>query len=254
MRLTRIYTPQPLAKGEQLTLESASAHHLARVLRAQVGDAILLFNGSGLEHHARIDVIGKNTLAVLVGEPILQSRAPLRRICLYQGLPRLERFDLIIQKAVELGASQIVPILTQHCQTSARQAQKKLPHWQQVVISASEQCWRSELASISLPMAFKDAIAARDQSALHLFFDVPLEIDGTLIAPAQDLAQILTALPEGKAIHIWIGPEGGFSKEEAQLAASLDFAFISLGKRILRTETAAISALALCQYLAGDLH
>ena len=250
MRLTRVHVNAPLASGAVVALPAEAAGHLVRVLRLKAGDALRLFNGQGGEFDANIDSIRKHDATVRVGahHPI-ERESPLQ-VTLLQGIARGEKMDLILQKATELGVTSVVPVNTQRSSVKldATTTARKQEHWQGVLVSACEQCGRNRIPALA-PAASLSAAVAADQSQLKL-----------LLEPDADSASLKTlhaaafhTAMRNPTISLLIGPEGGLDPAEVQLARQAGFVSCQLGPRVLRTETAALAALAALQALAGDL-
>ena len=240
MRSTRIYLDRDLAPGLELCLSRAAFHHAINVLRHPVGVVLSLFNGDGREYQAQLIAIARKEAAVRVlssSEPAVES--PLRTT-LVQAVIKGDRMDYALQKAVELGVSQIRPLFTEHAGACPGQGrlQKKIQHWTRVIVSACEQSGRTRIPPLLTPLDSAEAIAA-------------LEGPGVLLAPSA--RSPLGSVPTGRDITVFIGPEGGFSATELALAADRGIAVATLGPRILRAETAAVAALTILQSLWGDL-
>lgn len=238
MALARFYLPTPLSCGS-CQLPPATAHYMTRVLRLATGAQIQLFDGSGQEWLAQIASIGKKEVTVELLEPLPGLPASQLRVHLGQALSRGERMDWAIQKATELGASEITPLLTSHCEVrlNAERAAKRLEHWQQIAISACEQCGRSELPLIHPVTPLADWLAGLQQ-------DLKL-----LLHPQ---AQPFASYQPPGSLALLIGPEGGLSQDDLDCATKHGFNGVSLGPRVLRTETAPVAALAIAQLLWGD--
>lgn len=238
MGYQRFYVAQPLSLGEH-ELPEQTAHYMARVLRLDVGAQVQVFDGSGDEFIANLTRVGKKSVTVQLTEKIAGLAESPLKIHLGQGLSKGERMDWAIQKATELGVTEITPLLTEHCEVrlNKERAEKRLEHWQQVAISACEQCGRSRVPVIH-PMQ-KLATWTESQAA---------ELKLVLHPQAQPFAHY--AAP--KDLALLIGPEGGLSVGEIEQALSQGFQAVSLGPRVLRTETAPIAALAIAQHLWGD--
>ncbi|MDX5371705.1 MAG: 16S rRNA (uracil(1498)-N(3))-methyltransferase [Pseudomonadaceae bacterium] len=239
MRLSRFFIDAPLSLGQH-QLPEAQAHYIGRVLRHAVGDAVQLFDGSGLEYLGELIEVGKKAVRVELREQLPgQAESPLR-IHLGQGLSRGERMDWAIQKATELGAAEITPIVSERCEVRLKdeRADKRLAHWRQVAISACEQCGRSVLPLIHPPLelsAWLQGLEAELKLVLH-----PVAEPWVGHTPPRSLAFL-------------IGPEGGLSDGEVTQAQAAGFHAARLGPRVLRTETAPVVALAVAQQLWGDL-
>lgn len=245
MRLTRLYVAQTLTTGRTLTLAGSAASHLTRVLRARAGEPLILFNGEGGEYAARIlgQAGGKVTVEVGVHEAS-ERESPLM-LTLAQGVARGERMDLVVQKATELGVARLVPILSERSvvRLTAAQAQRKLEHWRAVAVAACEQSGRNRLPQIAAPQALHEFLAAeRATEAASL---------RVLLCP--DGARQLSELPRSSSASVLVGPEGGLTAEERERALAAGFLALRLGPRVLRTETAALAAVALVQRELGDL-
>lgn len=242
MTQSRIYTSQSLVVSQKVELEKAASHHLLRVLRMRKGQSIVLFNGDGRELIGSIISTDEGKVVVdLLQEQLPEVESPIH-IHLAQGVSRGERMDFVMQKAVELGVSEITPIITERCNVKldAKRWQKKCQHWLGVIISACEQSGRCCIPKLHEPIKYHEFLQ-NEHSALKLICD-PHDADGLKI----------------KRDHIsscclLIGPEGGFTELEVSSAHSNGFDSIKLGPRILRTETAAMVALAVVQSQIGDL-
>jgi len=241
MRLPRIYHPAPLALGDHAELSDDAANHIARVLRLPVGAPLILFNGAGGEFAAVIGAIDKRCVLVEIGAFHDKEREPPLPLWLAQGISRGERMDYTIQKAVELGVSRIIPLFTEHCgvQLDGERLAKRVKHWQGVVIGACEQCGRNRIPQVDMPVTLAQWLAAPGKG-LRLVLDPDAE---------HSLAQL--PAPAGP-VTLLIGPEGGLSDREIALAKQSAYLGLRLGPRILRTETAAVAALAALLGVWGD--
>ena len=238
MRLSRFFTDTPLSLGEH-ELPEAQAHYISRVLRMAEGDALQLFDGSGQEFRARLVEVGKKRVVVQIDESFAgQVESPLQ-IHLGQGLSRGERMDWAIQKATELGVSEITPIFSDRCEVRLKdeRADKRLMHWRQVAISACEQCGRSRVPVVHPPQLLADWLK-QTQAQLKLVL--------------HPVAEPLLSHSKPATLAFLIGPEGGLSDAEVDQAKGEGFHAARLGPRVLRTETAPVVALAVAQQLWGD--
>jgi len=228
--------------GEIITVTGQTAHHVIQVLRLRPGANVSLFNGNGVEREAVLLDGNRTRLRLEVGGSIETIAESSLTITLAQGIARNDRMDFILQKSVELGVSGIQPLWMQRSQTrvSGERLGKRLGHWQGVIVSACEQCGRSTLPELYDPVDYKAWITRQNHSSLRL-----------MLQP--DSAQTLHELPPpaGEVVII-VGPEGGLNSEEQRLADASGYTGIRIGQRILRTETAAISALAGMHTLWGD--
>lgn len=242
MRQSRVYTEQPLLPAGSIELEEPASHYLARVLRLSEGDPLILFNGDGRDYLAEISGIRKKRVLVRV----LESKDPANesplKINLVQAICRGERMDYVLQKATELGVSSIQPLKSQRVEVrldETRQA-KRMVHWQRVVISACEQSGRALVPAVHTPLSLPEWMASADAPPR-------LVLDPFSESRLSDLS--VTA----SSISILVGPEGGFTGEEMAKARARGVIPVSLGPRVLRTETAGPAAIAVVQAKAGDL-
>ena len=243
MRLTRIHTEEPLGTGKRCLITGSAANHLVRVLRLGVGADVTLFDGTGGEYAARIESIKKDSVAVDVGAHAATERESPLAVSLAQGVSRGERMDWVVQKATELGVGRIIPLITARSvvRLDARQAQRKFQHWKGIAVAACEQCGRNRLPELATPVDLMEFLGG-DAS------DGDLRL---LLSPRGRMR--LSAVNSSRSIILLIGPEGGLAPQEREAALARDFVEMRLGPRILRTETAAIAALAALQQAFGDL-
>ena len=242
MRLNRVYCATPLTPAERVTLRGNAAGHISRVLRLRLGEQLTLFDGTGGEHSARIESAGGSTVTVTLLEHITVERESPLTLTLAQGISRGERMDWVVQKATELGVTRIVPLLTERSvvRLDEKQARKKKEHWSGVCLAACEQCGRNRLPQLEDPQELSAFLAA-DPGPTKL-----------LLSPQGEPR--LPALPkDAPAVTVLIGPEGGLAPAEQQAALAAGFIPVRLGPRVLRTETAAVAALAVIQREFGDL-
>ena len=242
MRLTRVYVEQPLVAGKSCVLEGSAANHIMRVLRLRDGDALTLFDGRGGEYSARITGFRRDSVQAEVQEHRDVERESRLDLTLAQGISRGERMDWVMQKATELGVARIVPVITERTvvKLDARQGERKVEHWRAIVIAACEQSGRNRVPDVAAPRAFHELLRKDEHAGRKLLLS-PL---GTLNARDLTLAGAATLL---------VGPEGGLSQDEQELAIGAGFEQVRMGPRVLRTETAAIAALAILQHDFGDL-
>ena len=241
MRIPRVYSPQSISIGDRIQLESGPARHLTSVLRMTTGQEIVLFNGQGGEYSGQLVETRKGFAAVQINAFAAVDRESPLSIHLAIGISRGERMDWIVQKATELGVKEITPLFTQRCEvklTGDRLA-KKIHHWQQVAISACEQCQRNRVPTINPAVA----LAHWDQQ--------PQDLKLVLHHRTTNRLQAIQSTPQ--SICLLIGPEGGLSNQEMATATHLGFQPLALGPRVLRTETAPLAAISLLQGQWGDL-
>lgn len=233
-----------MINGGDVVVEGDRARYLGRVLRLRIGDEITVFNGEGPEWPAVIESMTKSTATLRIGnEREAGTESPLN-VHLVQGISRGERMDYVVQKATELGVSRITPVLTEYgvVKLDDVRAAKRREHWEHVAASACEQSGRTRPPLVDAPITLKAWFGARAADA-----DVDLVLQPGAVTP---LAAVTA--PNGW-ICILIGPEGGFSPGEYEDAGLAGFRAVSLGPRVLRTETAAAAALAIMQSAWGDL-
>ena len=235
--MPRFFCPQPLAAGLIVDLPDSVAHHL-HVVRQQPGDVLKLFNGEGGQYRATLIEVGKRRASASV-DAFEPAEAELGyAIMLAQALPEAAKMDWIIEKAVELGVAAVVPLAARRCVTrlSGERAEKRHAHWQGIIVAASEQSGRNRLA----------ALAPLEDFAKWLARPVPAPASRLLLSPrgTETLAAWAGARAE-QDVTIMVGPEGGFSPEEEDAAIAAGAVPITMGPRVLRTETAALAAAAM---------
>lgn len=246
MRLTRVFVDAPLAEGAQLPLPSGPAQHLARVLRLAAGDGLVVFNGSGGEYAATIEAVHRDQVSVRLGTHQAVERESPLATTLLQGIARGEKMDQILQKATELGVSTVVPVMTMrsNVRLDTDSIPRKQEHWRGVVAGACEQSGRNRVPRVAPPAPLAAALASTS-AELKL-----------LLAPDADAAPLGSLLAPGKppgSIALLVGPEGGLDATEIRAAEQAGFLRCLLGPRVLRTESAALAALAALQFAIGDL-
>ena len=252
VRLTRVYVAAALNPGSMVELPPDTASHLAKVLRARSGDELILFNGDGREFDGAIEAVRGSRVSASVGEGREVHRESPLAITLVQCVPRGDRMDFIVQKATELGVARIVPVLSQRSvvRLDAGQAESKAIHWRAVAVSACEQCGRNRLPAIETVRPLLGYLG--DAAA------------GTgprwVLEPQSGPQPRSTAHDAGREApgavsdaRIAIGPEGGFESDELEAFRVTGFSQVSLGPRVLRTETAAIAAVVWLQARFGDM-
>jgi 16S rRNA (uracil1498-N3)-methyltransferase len=244
MSFTRLFVKHRLSAGADIRLDADKARYLGRVLRLRSGDVLSVFNGEDGEFHATLTSIARDSAIAHVVSPIQTSTESPLKIHLVQGISRGERMDLVIQKATELGVKRITPVLTEYgvVKLNRDRAGKRRDHWQGVAESACEQSGRIR------PPLIDDVVG------LNAWFGERPTEPGTDLVLRPGAIDTLAAMraPDTKLCFL-IGPEGGFSDPEYEDAQLAGFQPVTLGPRILRTETAAIATIAIAQSLWGDL-
>jgi 16S rRNA (uracil1498-N3)-methyltransferase len=244
VRLIRVYVAGPLAPAARVQVTGAAAAHITRVLRLVAGDAVTLFNGDGHDYPARIVDIrgGVVTAAIADAAAAARPESPVA-VTLVQGIARSERMDLVVQKATELGVSSIQPVITARgvVKLNADSAAKKLAHWQGIAIAACEQSGRARLPTLAAPLSLDDWLQRPARAGV-------LRVQ---LAPGATVA-LARAAAGASAIELLVGPEGGLDPTEQEAAERAGYRACHLGPRVLRSETAALAALAVLQATAGD--
>lgn len=242
--MTRIYFPQAIPEHGECRLAPDKAHHLLHVLRLQAGDAVTLFDGRGAEYAATVARVARTGVTLNVGERTGVDRESPLAVTLAQAISSGERMDYTVQKAVELGAACIQPLASERSvvRLDSARAQKRAAHWQAVAIAACEQCGRNRVPLVAPVMQLRDWLAT---------FAAPASGVGVVLEPEAQLALRELEKPRA-AVTLLAGPEGGWTQRERGDAERAGFLAVRLGPRVLRTETAAIAAIAAMQALWGD--
>jgi 16S rRNA (uracil1498-N3)-methyltransferase len=241
MRIARIFVTQALSAPAELDLDDASAHYLSHVLRVRPGAALCLFDGRGGEYRAELLSIYKDRVRVFVHSYEARESESHFKLTLIQGIAKPDHMDWVMQKAVELGVHHIVPLqcaFTQHFDPQRRS--KRHEHWHKIIINACMQCGRNRVPQLSPVMSLDEWVQHEDSSCR------------CVLAPHG--GHHLGALHPQNALSVLIGPEGGLNERELDLCTQAGYLNIRLGARILRTETAALAALAAAQTLWGDFN
>lgn len=243
MRIPRIYHPTSLQQLTHCTLSEDAANHVGRVLRMQVGEQIELFDGSNHIYTAVITQVSKRTVEVhILNQQWLDRESPLK-IHLGQVISRGERMEFTIQKSVELGVNVITPLWSERCgvKLEGERMDKKIQQWQKIAIAACEQCGRNVVPEIRPMMKLQEWCAEKD-GALKLNLHPRAQYSIRTLPPIQS-----------EGVRLLIGSEGGLSPQEIAQTEQQGFTDILLGKRVLRTETAALAAITALQLCFGDL-
>jgi len=242
MRQSRIYTPQTLRRADSIELEGPASHYLSRVLRLSEGDTVTVFNGDGFDYPGEICGLQCQRVQLNLGKGrLVENESPLK-ITLVQAISRGERMDYSLQKATELGVFCIQPVTSRRVEVrlDEKRRSKRLSHWQGVVISACEQCGRAVVPEVKTPISLDAWVAAVD------------EFPRLVLDPAA-VPSLSTFTVNKGAVSLLVGSEGGFSVEELQNLYAKGVFGVSLGPRILRTESAGPAAIAILQAGIGDM-
>ena len=242
MSAPRFYCNAKLGPGVQLDLPDNAAHHASRVLRLKTGDDAILFNGDGSDYRVKLLRVGKEGVTAKITEwTTIERESPLR-VTLAQAISSGDRMDFTIQKSVELGVSAVQPLAAERSvvKLSGERAERRREHWQNVVVSACEQSGRAMVPEVAAPMPLVNWLGGMQDYTLRL-----------MLSPSAEHTLHDLPPPTGD-ICLLIGCEGGFAPTEVKAAESFGFTPVRLGARVLRTETAALAALAAMQTLWGD--
>ena len=244
----RFFVPSECTNEDRVEVRGEAAHRIGRVLRLAPGSEIVLFDGSGMEYTVRLDSVGREqaTGRILFSE---KGRGePAVKLVLYQGVMKGNKFDWTLQKGTELGVSSFVPM---HCQRSVPKSRSeshsgRLSRWRKIVVEAAEQSGRAVIPEVGDPMSFRQACDALECA------------QGLVVLPwegedSKSLSTAVSEAPDSKDAALLIGPEGGFDPEEVEYARGRGLAPVSLGRRILRAETAGIAAVIALMYALGEM-
>lgn len=241
MRIPRVYYPHPITLDEEFLLTDDAGHHIATVLRLKANHPIVLFNGDGNEYSAQIISIQRKKVVVEADACLSISKESPLALHLGQGVSKGDRMDTVLQKSVELGVTEITPVITERCavKLDAARWEKKQLQWQKIIIGACEQTGRSILPTLNMPVSLNQWLSESTNSSR------------LVLAPGAE--QPLVKQPyNSQGFRLLIGPEGGLSDTEIHQANESGYTSVSLGPRILRTETAAIASITILQAQHGD--
>lgn len=242
MRINRVYEPQAIEANQSITLDEKTSHHICNVLRMKAGQMMVVFNGDGHDYIGKIEAIEKKRVIFKMEETQkVVNESPLC-IHLGQAISKGERMDLVIQKAVELGVTDITPLITERCNIKLDQErrQKRLEHWKRVAISASEQCGRAVIPVVNNPKSLTAFLKEHGQGL-------------KLVCHFRNAKALSQLKDRDTNITLVVGPEGGFSDKELSECQLFSYQPVTLGPRVLRTETAPITAISVMQAMWGDL-
>ncbi|RDV29046.1 16S rRNA (uracil(1498)-N(3))-methyltransferase [Alteromonas aestuariivivens] len=242
MRIPRLYYPHPIPLDCEFSLTDEAAHHVATVLRLKANHPVVLFNGDGNEYSGQLISVSRKQVVVEADACLTLNKESPLPLHLGQGISKGDRMDTVLQKSVELGVTEITPLITERCavKLDEKRWQKKHQQWLKILISACEQSGRNRIPVLNEPLPLSQWFAASTKACR------------LVLAPGAESS--LTQVPYcTHGYRLLIGPEGGLSDNEIHQAEECGFSKTSLGPRILRTETAAIASLSLLQGLHGDL-
>jgi len=248
--MRRFYVPVIDATDRSIPLDGAIARQLKTVLRAEAGEHIRLFDGSGSEWEVEIDHVGKNDVSTTLVSAVKPVAEPTAKVTMLLGLAKPERIELAIQKCTELGAVRFVPVLSERVQggNTGAPSPKRLERWQRIAIEAAEQSGRATVPAVEAPVPIMEAIsqAVQEQPLLCMWEELADE--------SQPLSTALKSLNTNESkLASLIGPPGGFSEQEATAIREAGAKLVTLGARVLRSETAAITVMSAILYELGDL-
>lgn len=241
MRVHRFFTTQALHTNQQVTLEEDPAHHIHQVLRLRAGDDVVLFSKDGEEYEATLTLVSKQGVTASIGELLRHETESTLTIHLILGISRGERMDFALQKATELGVNRITPVFSERCVVKLNEEKRahRHAHWERIVINACEQSGRCRIPLLDKPQEL-------DSALIHV------EAGTALLLDHRSQLTLHQVEPPHSGLCILIGPEGGLSGRERQIAMDNGFLGIRLGPRIMRTETAPLASIAAIQALWGD--
>jgi len=239
--MPRIYLPAPVFLNNRISITDEKAHYLASVLRCGKGDCLIIFDGNGNCFRTTVITADKREVVAEVAEKIPCNLESDLNITLVQGLLKGQKMDMVVQKTTELGVKEILPVITGRSQLRDT---KKIARWRKIAEEASRQSGRTFVPIVHETVGFDNFLSAHDSIHGLIFY----EEEGVGLTEA-----VSSLIPRHSSFFVLIGPEGGFTKEEITLAKEKGLIIASLGKRILRADTAAISAVALVQFLLGDM-
>lgn len=240
----RFFVPEENLRERQIIITGDDVNHIKNVLRMNVGEQVAISCGKGVDYLCRIAYLAEQEIGVDIEEERPAVTELPVEITLFQALPKKDKMEYVIQKAIELGASRIVPVKAKRCvvKLDDKKEQKKVTRWQAIAEAAAKQSGRGIIPEIHPVMAFEQALSLAKEMETIL---IPYELADNMA----ESVKMMKMAAEGKSIAIFIGPEGGFERSEVELAIAHNAVPISLGKRILRTETAGLAALSVLMFM-----
>jgi len=242
MRTIRFYHPTTLVQETEMQLEGDAFHHAINVLRCKKGYQLELFDGKGQQSQAEILSVERRSAQILIQKCEQIDRESSLKTGLIQGISKGERMDYVLQKATELGVSQIQPVITERCNVQLDDArwEKRHEHWRKITISACEQSGRNVLPELFPPISLEQALQQKQN------------VTATFLLHPEGGVPFDQAKPQNKFIEFIVGSEGGFSEDEVNNIKALGIQSLIMGPRILRSETCPVAALAIAQFCWGD--
>ncbi len=241
--MPRFFVPSPLTVGDQTQLTGADARHIATALRTRTGESLTLCDGSGSDYSCVVTAIDRECVTVRVEAVRPTVAEPSLRVTLYMGLPKGDKMELVIQKAVELGVYAVVPVAMSRSivRLQEKDAEKKAVRWQRIADEAAGQSGRGIQPTVEKPLAWRAALQRLAQKKTLLCYE----------GGGQPLGEMIT--PADRAVSLVVGPEGGIDPVEAQAVIDIGGQIVTLGPRILRCETAPLAALAVVMERSGNM-
>ena len=230
-------------KGEKIYVEGMDVNHMKNVLRMRCGEELMVSDGNNLKYRCSVEGYEEEQAVLRILEEMDVDTELSSRIYLFQGLPKQDKMELIVQKAVELGVYRVIPVSTRQAvvRLDQKKAGKKAERWQQIARSAAKQAKRGYVPEVAFPMSYREALeAARELDVILIPYELAKDMKET--------KEIIERIRPGKSVGIFIGPEGGFEKEEVELALEYGAMPVTLGRRILRTETAGMAMLSVLMF------
>ncbi len=235
-------TPSQVGETD-IYIEGSDVNHMKNVLRMRYGEELTVSDGDNLKYRCAVERYEEGRAVLKILERMQSDTELSSRIYLFQGLPKQDKMELIIQKAVELGVYQIIPVSTSRCvvKLDEKKAVKKAERWRQIAVSAAKQAGRGYIPEVVPVIAYQEALAQAKKLDVIL---IPYELERGM----RETRKIIEAIKPGQSIAVFIGPEGGFEKEEGEQALGCGARAVTLGRRILRTETAGLTALSVLMF------
>lgn len=235
-------TPQQIS-GDKIRIEGGDVNHMKNVLRMKLHEKAEISDGESRTYLCEVEAYEEDVAVLHILEEMEADTEPASKLYLFQGLPKSDKMELIVQKAVELGVYQVIPVAMKRSvvRLDDKKAAKKADRWNSIAESAAKQAGRSRIPEVTMPLSYKEALKMAEELDVTL---LPYELAGGMKVTREVIRQIKS----GQSVGIFIGPEGGFEPEEVDAAVSMGAKVITLGRRILRTETAGFATLAVLMF------
>lgn len=235
-------TPQQIS-GDKIRIEGGDVNHMKNVLRMKLHEKAEISDGESRTYLCEVEAYEEDVAVLHILEEMEADTEPASKLYLFQGLPKSDKMELIVQKAVELGVYQVIPVAMKRSvvRLDDKKAAKKADRWNSIAESAAKQAGRSRIPEVTMPLSYNEALKMAEELDVTL---LPYELAGGMEVTREVIRQIKS----GQSVGIFIGPEGGFEPEEVDAAVSMGAKVITLGRRILRTETAGVATLAVLMF------